>query len=260
MDEWESTSLGQVVKESANGLSKRQGDSGKEITVLRLADFKNSERVVGNERTIRLVDKELLKYGLSEGDLLVIRVNGSRDLAGKFIAYEKATNNTEAYCDHFIRLRLDVERILPNFALFVANSGVGRDYIETVLVTSAGQNTINQGALFGLSINLPSPKEQTEIVRRVESLFAYADRLDARYAAARAQVERLTPALLAKAFRGELVPQDPNDEPASALLERIRAARAVTPKPQSGRRKESDAEDLPMVAEPRAVYRRRGRG
>jgi type I restriction enzyme S subunit len=79
-------------------------------------------------------------------------------------------------------------------------------------------------------------EEQAEIVRRVESLFAYADRLEARYAAARAQVERLTPALLAKAFRGELVPQDPNDEPASVLLERIRAARAAAPaKPKRGR-------------------------
>lgn len=68
-----------------------------------------------------------------------------------------------------------------------------------------------------------------EIVRRVEVLFAYADRLEARYAAARAQVERLTQALLAKAFRGELVPQDPNDEPASVLLERIRAARESAP-------------------------------
>ena len=71
--------------------------------------------------------------------------------------------------------------------------------------------------------------EQHEIVRRVESLFAYADRLEARYTTARAQIERLTPALLAKAFRGELVPQDPNDEPASVLLERIRAAREAAP-------------------------------
>jgi type I restriction enzyme, S subunit len=72
-------------------------------------------------------------------------------------------------------------------------------------------------------------EEQQEIVRRVETLFAYADRLEARYTAARAQVERLTPALLAKAFRGELVPQDPNDEPAAVLLERIRAAREAAP-------------------------------
>ncbi len=73
---------------------------------------------------------------------------------------------------------------------------------------------------------IPSLEEQHEIVRRVEALFAFADRLEARTTAARKQVDTLTPALLAKAFRGELVPQDPNDEPASALLERIRAERA----------------------------------
>jgi type I restriction enzyme S subunit len=76
-----------------------------------------------------------------------------------------------------------------------------------------------------LAIPFPSLREQTEIVRRVESLFAYADRLEARYTAARAQVGKLTPATLAKAFRGELVPQDPSDEPASVLLARIRAQR-----------------------------------
>jgi type I restriction enzyme S subunit len=65
--------------------------------------------------------------------------------------------------------------------------------------------------------------EQAEIVRRVESLFTLADSLEAKYQAARAQIERLTPALLAKAFRGELVPQDPNDEPADSLLARLRA-------------------------------------
>lgn len=63
--------------------------------------------------------------------------------------------------------------------------------------------------------------EQREIVRRVETLFAFADRLEARLRIARSATERLTPALLAKAFRGELVPQDPNDEPASELLRRL---------------------------------------
>ena len=83
--------------------------------------------------------------------------------------------------------------------------------------------------LRNLPIGIPPMWEQQEIVHRVECLFAYAGRLEARYAAARAQVERLTPALLDKAFRGELVSQDPNDEPAPVLLERIRAARAAAP-------------------------------
>ena len=56
----------------------------------------------------------------------------------------------------------------------------------------------------------------------MEALFAVADQLEARYAKAKAHVEKLTQSLLAKAFRGELVPQDPNDEPAEALLRRIR--------------------------------------
>ncbi|MFN0119817.1 MAG: hypothetical protein ACKV2V_04880 [Blastocatellia bacterium] len=84
---------------------------------------------------------------------------------------------------------------------------------------------LNKSKFSRLEIELPNLIEQAQIVRRVETLFAYADRLDARYQQARAEVDRLTPALLAKAFRGELVPQDPNDEPATVLLERIRAAR-----------------------------------
>jgi len=223
LDDWTINLLGNLVKTSANGLSKRRGDIGNETVVLRLADFKNSERVQGNERTIKLDDKELKRYSLTTGDLLVVRVNGSRDLAGKFIIYESRGGEAEAYCDHFIRLRLDRQIIAPQFALFVANSGAGRHYVESVLLTTAGQNTINQTALFGLNIGLPPLAEQIEIVRRVEALFACADRLEARHKAARAQVQKLTLTTLAKAFRGELVPQDPNDEPASVLLQRIRA-------------------------------------
>jgi len=56
----------------------------------------------------------------------------------------------------------------------------------------------------------------------VEALFALADQIEARFKKAQVQVDSLTPSLLARAFRGELVPQDPSDEPALALLERIR--------------------------------------
>lgn len=79
-------------------------------------------------------------------------------------------------------------------------------------------------------VPVPSLEEQAEIVRRVEKLFAYAERLEARYTSASEHVERLTPSLLAKAFRGELVEQDPNDESAEKLLERIKTAIAKAPK------------------------------
>ena len=225
---WESKSLGELVLESANGFSKRRSDNGKETVVLRLADFKNAERYIGNERTVKMDEKELKKYGMVEGDLLVIRVNGSRDLAGRFIEYKNPGETLEAYCDHFIRLRLDTTKILSRFASFVANSGEGRRYIELELVTSAGQNTINQPSVFGLMMDVPSLEEQAEIVRRVEKLFAYAERLEARYYSASEHVERMTPSLLAKAFRGELVGQEVGDESAEKLLERIQSLRETS--------------------------------
>ena len=78
-------------------------------------------------------------------------------------------------------------------------------------------------------VPLPPREEQTEIVRRVDLLFAFADRLEARLQAAQTASARLTPALLAKAFRGELVPQDPNDEPAAELLKRLAQSKPTTP-------------------------------
>jgi len=65
---------------------------------------------------------------------------------------------------------------------------------------------------------------------------AWIDRLASEGTSARKLIDRLDQAVLAKAFRGELVPQDPADEPASVLLERIRAEHGAAPKPRRGRR------------------------
>jgi type I restriction enzyme S subunit len=112
---------------------------------------------------------------------------------------------------------------------------------------------INIEDLRELPIRLPSLVEQKEVVRRVETLFAFADRLEARLAQAQTAVDRLTPSLLAKAFRGELVPQDPNDEPASALLARTAAARNAAPStsrtrsPRAGRLPRAPKESATMT-------------
>lgn len=87
-------------------------------------------------------------------------------------------------------------------------------------------------------IALPPVDEQKEIVTRIRAALARTDRLEAEAARARALLDRLEAAILARAFRGELVPQDPADEPATALLARIRAQRAAAPKAKRGRRAE----------------------
>jgi len=126
-----------------------------------------------------------------------------------------------------------------------AHDSVARDYLCYALMHydvipwltgTTGRAKLTQGALLSLPIQVPPPAEQTEIVRRVEQLFAFADQLEAKVNEARTRIDRLTQSILAKAFRGELVPQDPNDEPASVLLERIKAQRAAVPKARRGRR------------------------
>jgi type I restriction enzyme S subunit len=88
------------------------------------------------------------------------------------------------------------------------------------------QPNISPAKIEALPFACPPLAEQKEITRRVESLFALGDQIEARYVKAKAYIEKLTPSLLARAFRGELVPQDPNDEPASALLERLKKNRS----------------------------------
>jgi type I restriction enzyme, S subunit len=96
---------------------------------------------------------------------------------------------------------------------------------------------INQSALNSISTPLPPRAEQDEIARRIEVVLSKLDHLTTEARAGKGLLDRLDQAILAKAFRGELVPHDPNDEPASVFLERIRAGRAAEGKPATRRRR-----------------------
>ena len=115
-----------------------------------------------------------------------------------------------------------IDGVLPMYVAFWIASSFCQNWL-TKVVKGVAYSGINIEDLRILPIALPSTTEQKEIVRRVEELLALANRIEERYKKAKVQVDKLTQSILAKAFRGELVPQDPNDEPASVLLERIRA-------------------------------------
>jgi len=122
-----------------------------------------------------------------------------------------------------------------HFANWICGSELLNVYLMYALMSakdhliSSGQGTtvktIYMPALKNFKILVPPMEEQMEIVRRVESLFALADKVEQQYQAAKQRTDRLTQSLLAKAFRGELVPQNPSDEPASELLKRIQEER-----------------------------------
>lgn len=94
------------------------------------------------------------------------------------------------------------------------------------LAEGGNQPNLNLSKIQDFKIPLPPLDVQAEVVKRTNDLWAMADRIEAQYGAARSHAHQLAPQVLAKAFRGELVPQDPNDEPASALLARLAAERS----------------------------------
>ena len=90
------------------------------------------------------------------------------------------------------------------------------------LTGTTGRAKLTQGVLNALPISIPPRTELVEVVRRVRALFTLADTLETTFASTVARVQKLTPSVLAKAFRGELVQQDPTDEPAGEMSEKIR--------------------------------------
>lgn len=133
-----------------------------------------------------------------------------------------------------MRVRFDHTCVLPSYAELFFSSPLARDRMTAKAKSSAGQQGISGADVKMEIFALPPLKEQDEIVRRVDALFKLADAIEKRVAAASLRAEKLTQAILAKAFRGELVPTEAEFakregreyEPASVLLEHIKAERA----------------------------------
>lgn len=229
--EWQKVQLGEVARELSYGTSAKSSKSGS-VPVLRMGNIQDG-RLDWSSLVYTSDAKEIAKYRLAKGDVLFNRTN-SPELVGKAAVFK---GEREAiYAGYLIRVRCS-SKLIPDYLNYCLGSPLGRDYCWQVKSDGVSQSNINAKKLAAFGFLLPSVEEQTEIVRRVESLFAFADRFETRHQASRAQVEKLTPATLAKAFRGELVPQDPNDEPASMLLERIKEQHGDQPasKPKRGR-------------------------
>lgn len=140
-----------------------------------------------------------------------------------------------------IKLSVDESRHCRDYVAYAMRSD---EFRRSVLSISAGvaQQKVNLKKFRKLTLKLPRLEEQTEIVRRVDQLFAQADRIEQQAQAALERVNKLTQSILAKAFRGELTEQWRRGHPelitgensAAALLERIKAERGASPK--KGRR------------------------
>ena len=211
----------QSISTMSNGIAKRNGSEGTETIVLRLADLGENEISFSNTRSVILTDGEIQKYALSVGDVLFIRVNGSKENVGKSFYFDNESFPI-AYCDHLIRCTptgMLQGRLLSMFM----RCGYVRQLIGKRMVSAAGQNTVSQPALATILLPVPPLKEQDRIILKLNNTDSYISQISGSKQELTEIVSHAKAKILNLAIRGKLVPQDPNDEPASVLLERIRA-------------------------------------
>lgn len=230
---WHETKLSELcalVTSGSRGWADYYSDSG--AIFIRSQDINTDELDITDTAFVKLPESSEGKRTRVQVQDILITITGAN--VGKVARIKQEL--PEAYVSQHVALvRLQDSECSPFIELYLKDIGAGRGQL-TELAYGGGKPGLNLSNIRDLAFVLPPKAEQTEIVRRVEQLFAFADQLEAKVATAQARVDRLTQSILAKAFRGELVPQDPNDEPASALLERIRAQRAAAPKAKRGRK------------------------
>ena len=229
------SNLCQIIR---NGISaKPTGDKGDKI--LRISAVRPMKVDLDDFRFIQGVGDEYEDYVLEVGDLLFTRYNGSR----KFVGVCGHFRGTERrlFPDKLIQGRLGVESVLPEFVEAAFSCGASRKFVESRIRTTAGQAGVSGGDIKAVPVPVCSLAEQKEIVRFLEESLPNLDALEADIDLNLQKAEALRQSILKKAFAGELVPQDPADEPASELLGRIRAEReaqaATAPKKTSRPRK-----------------------
>ncbi|RZK39056.1 MAG: type I restriction endonuclease subunit S [Pedobacter sp.] len=223
--------LENIILNSQNGLSKRNSENGTEFKVLRLADVYKQQISYTSPRTIRLVETEINKYLLRSNDLLIIRVNGSIDLVGRFIHINNQDQLAEwAFCDHFIQLRIS-DTYNAKYLFFYTQLIAVRNYINENMVSSAGQNTVNQNTIKNLLVPDVDISKQHQIVKQIESRLSVCDSIEQNIKESLAKSEALRQSILKKAFEGNLLTaqelaackQAADYEPASVLLDRVKA-------------------------------------
>jgi len=235
--EWQETELENLIIDGPqNGLYKHKDFYGEGVLIVRIDNiYDGFISEWGTLKRLRVTEKELNANKLENDDFLINRVN-SIEFLGKSALVRHIKENC-VFESNMMRFKVDAKVVLPEYLIKYLNSEYGLKELRKNAKDAVNQSSINQEDVKSVIVPYPSLEEQHEIVRRVEKLFKLADSLEAKYAKAIERVRKIEQSVLAKAFRGELAPQDPNDEPAEKLLKRILAEKAIPSIAHKGRRR-----------------------
>ena len=170
-------------------------------------------------------------YSVEAGDVLFTRYSGNPNYVGA-AAVVPPEGAGVLHPDKLIRVIADRDSVLPEWIAAYVAAGTGRREVEQRLKTTAGQVGISGSQLRTVPVAVPPISYQQQAVDKIAAVLAERERMRQTLSAVKMRVEALRRSILSEAFAGQLVPQDPKDEPATILLERIAASRAAKPKRQ----------------------------
>ncbi|MBV8542950.1 MAG: DEAD/DEAH box helicase family protein [Pseudonocardiales bacterium] len=217
-----------------NGYSGRTTADDRGVRVITLTAVTKNQFIEKYTKLCETGGRDVSDLWLEQGDILIQRANTS-ELVGTAAIY-LADPNWSIFPDPLIRVRVNNE-ILPEFLAAALVTNRMREYFKSSAKGLAGtMPKIDQSIVENATLFLPSLDMQREVINRIHEIDRIAMELDAGLEFAERQAERLRVSLISDGFFGRLVPQDPNDEPASVLLERIKVERATQPKIGRARR------------------------
>jgi type I restriction enzyme S subunit len=220
---WLWVRVGQVIDSMKNGLYKPAKAWGNGIPCLRMYNIYNGKIVLKETKLMQVTKAEVEDWGLVAGDILLNRIN-SRELVGKAAVIPDGLGKMVFEAMN-IRIRILTNAMSPHYLTYFLQTLEARKRIEVRVKQTVGMGTVDQADIARWPMPLAPRKEQDRIVAKVRELFDNADDLESSVDRVQRNLQSLERSIFNRAFRGELVPQDPNDEPASVLLERIRAQR-----------------------------------
>ncbi|WP_432046275.1 restriction endonuclease subunit S [Streptomyces asiaticus] len=232
-DNWTMVSLGDLSYASGYGTSTKCDYHGAGRPVLRIPNVQDGSINLSDLKRAIDPSLDLAHYSLEPGDLLFVRTNGSRKLIGRVGVVEESLPH--AFASYLIRFRLTPGIVEPRWVQLVTQSPLWRQTLERYAASSAGQYNLSAETLSHLPVPVPPLAVQRETLEVVSAALDRATRLSAATELATARGKHLRGALLNRALTGHLVPQDPADEPASVLLDRIRAEREAESRSGKGK-------------------------
>lgn len=195
-----------------------------EVGVIKVSSVSWGEFDPNESKTCKDKEKINPHYFVNENDFLFSRAN-TVELVGACVIVGNISKKL-MLSDKI--LRFEFVLIDKRFCLYFLRSFWGRIQIERLATgNQASMKNIGQQRIKNIVFPLCSIKEQNQIVSEIESRFSICDKLEETIAENLKKADRMRQSILKKAFEGKLVPQDPNDEPASVLLERIKAEKVA---------------------------------